>query len=284
MEKESKIISAFVWNPRNALFKEHRNQKAECTVIRCERSDECDLHKRGECSFLATMGCQRCPYGTKNKEYGYTKRAQRFSSWISDRKEMYKDVPSLSSYSQCVARVGDYFFLPYSYITMNETIPFVQTGGIFSAGNGFILAEHFTVDNIINMCEYKPQAMMGGEIKTYQKEVVPKFIKHLSEKYPGIFKKLAGKYPRASEIAAESNVGREAYLDTLKPGIGTFIDIHGGEWEWSGRILKSYNSHASFTLVNTKNIDRLEMTLKDTHIKVKITDDGQVTDKTEFTS
>lgn len=124
--------------------------------------------------------------------------------------------------------------------------------------------------------------MMGGEITNYQKEQVPLFIRHLSEKMPDMLKEIIND-PANAEIKkiyeSLTNIGRTAFLETLTPGVGEFVDIHGGKWEWDGTWLSSKNSHASFVLTGFSEMKMKPLPKE----KVKITDERQVNEKTIFT-
>ena len=281
--KEYKVIYAYVFDAARSLFKSSRNDKAKCTVIRCCNFDNCGLYKRGECAWIGGIGYHRCPYGKYNQETGFTKRAKSYSKWIREKKEKYKDVPKgLGSHSKVMAVVGDYLFLPYSFMTLNKSIPFLAHSSLFSGGNCFLPKTSFTIKNIINMCEYSPQALMGGEITSYQQEQIPKFIKHLSEQMPDLFEELCKEYPRAQEeVEKYSYIGRKALLKTLVPNVGEFVDIHKGNWRWDGKYLISKNSKASFMLVNKFSEIRL---VPDEESVVEITDDSQVGEDTVFMS
>ncbi len=274
-EKEYKVVTAHIFQPHNSLFKEAKNTKSECQAIRCCNSENCGLYSRGRCSWMTPIGYHKCPYGKYNKEIGPTKRAKTYLKWIKERQTRYEGLlDKLKMHLNVLAKVGDYIFLPYSYMTDNESIPFLAHGGFFRTGNGFLLKENFTIDNIILICNFIPLAMTGGAIPSYQKEEVPKFIQHLSENMPDVYSELCLKYDRAIKIVNENSyVGREALLSTLVPNIGEFIDIHKGSWIWDGKYLTSHNSKASFMLSNKFFEIRI---LPDEKCKVKITDNNQV--------
>ena len=283
MEENYEIIYAYVRDPNSSVFKSSAKDKESCDTIECNNFKNCGLYLRGECSFLSAFGWQKCPYGKFHKEEGYTKKAAAYSKWINDRKEKYKDITyKLSSHKNVMAIVGDYVFLPYSHITMNEYVPFLAKGGFLAKENCFLKKEHFTIDNIIGICEFRPYAMMGGEITSYQNEVVPKFIKHLSEVMPNVYDELCKVYEKAKEINLEfTNIGRKASLYTITPNVGKLVDCHKAEWKWDGEYLTSYNSKASFMLVN----NFLEIRVKPAgNCEILITDEGQVNDHTKFLS
>jgi hypothetical protein len=121
---------------------------------------------------------------------------------------------------------------------------------------------------------------MGGEITCYQKEEIPKFLKHLSEKANDLFLEVIKKSEHAqSQFKLYSNIGRKAILQTLTPNIGKFVDIHKGEWIWDGEWLKSTNSKASFILAKKFK----ELWVKpDGNVEVEITDEAQINKDTIF--
>lgn len=277
-----KLIHAHIWAPHNSVFKSGKNEKAECTTISCSNSENCGLYARGECILLGVLTGQSCPYGRKRKEQGFTKKATAYRKWINEKESSYKDVGEVKEFSRILTTVGDYILLPYSFMNMNEKIPFLSRGMLFQTGSYLLPKESFTIENIILMCEFRPQAMMGGEITDYQKKEIPTFLKHLSEKMPDFFSELIKVYERAKTVLSETtNIGRKAVLKTLTPNAGAFTDIHGAQWVWDGEYLTSHNSKASFMLVDKP----LEIRIKpqDNSI-VKINSEDQVNDNTSFTS
>jgi len=281
MKKEYKIINAHIFIPDKSMFRDLRNDKSSCSIIECCNSENCDLYKRGECSWMGSIGYNRCPYGKYSEETGFTSRAKKYRDWVSKREDKYKNnLDKLKSHSNMVAEVGEYIFLPYSNIDMNKDIPFIDHSTIVSKGISFVPKEFFTIQNIINICEFIPKSMSGREIDKYQKEVVPKFLQHLSEQMPKIYNELCLEYERAIEIVSSiSNVGRKAQLSTLTPNVGEFVDVHGGVWKWDGEYLTSYNSHASFVLVN--NFSKIKI-IPSAQSTAKITDEDQFNKDTVF--
>jgi hypothetical protein len=278
--EEYKVVHCHIYKPHNSIFKSSRNNKAEVQTVDCCNSDKCGLFHRKECSFVSVFGWHKCPYGRYSKYEGFTRNARKYSEWIKEQETKYAGITYLNSHSTVMAIVGEYIFLPYPHMTMNGVIPFLGKESLFVNGNGFLKLENFTVDTIIKMVEFKPQALMGGEIKSYQKEVLPKFLKHLSEQMPELFQQVIEKSEKAKEqYRTFTNVGRRAILETVTPNVGQFKDIHGGLWTWDGKTLKSNNSKASFMLVSAFKELAIVPEEKQT---VTITDEGQVGDKTIF--
>jgi hypothetical protein len=271
-----------VFTPHNALFKSSRKEKAEVQVVLCGRPDDCELLKRGECSWRASFSWHACPYGHYRKDEGFTSKARAYNTWINEQKKKYEGVPYIKEHSDVLAFVGDYVFLPYAHMDMADIGWIQRSVGFLGKGCAFLKKEKFTVENIEFLIHFRPQAMMGGEITSYQQESVPKFVKHLQEKCPGLFKELLEYDPTVQKIVdAYSYIGRKAVLQTLTPNVGKFIDIHKGEWVWDGVYLTSFNSKASFMLID--KFDEMRIKPRE-RSEVKITDNAQVNEKTEFLS
>lgn len=277
----SKVVHAHVFEPHSSVFKRPKSEKAECGKVTCSNSENCGLFARGECAWLMSIGWQACPYGKYSKEEGFSQRSNKYHSWIKEKKEFYSEsLNKLKWHSSVMSIVGDYIFLPYSHITMNENIPFLAHGGFLRKENCFLLKSNFTIESIISICQFRPMAMMGGEIVSYQNEVVPLFIKHLSEQMPELYLQLCDKYARAKAVVDTYNyVGRKALLKSITPNIGEFTDIHKGTWKWDGEYLTSLNSRASFMLVD--KFSELRLKPSDSCV-VKIGCNEQVNANTKF--
>jgi len=268
--QENKIVHFNLFRPENALFKQGKNERAEIQTITCSSSNNCQLLQRGECACRYGLWGGHCPYGKHNKQTGFTRRAGKYYSWCSEQKERYSGIGFLNS-PNALGYVGDYVFLPYAHMDMLESIPW--------EGN-FLKKEDFNVDTIIKLITFRPRAMFGGEIKSYQKEVPPQFMKHLSEQMPQLFEQVIAANKNAMERYQEfSNIGRKAVLETITPNIGKLADIHGGLWSWDGEKLTSTNSHASFMPVQKFN--RI-IIIPEKKQAVKITAENQVNKHTVF--
>lgn len=278
--EEYKVVHFHIFKPHDALFKQSRNDRAEVQTVLCCNSENCGLFRRGECSFVAAIGCHKCPYGKYNKYEGFTRKASKYSAWIKEQEERYAGVSCLKSHSTVMALVGEYIFLPYSFMTMNGDVPFLSKETLWTGGNCFLELENFTVENIDKLLEFRPQSLMGGEITSYQTESLPKFLKHLSEQMPELFNRVVEINGRVKGICAKfTNIGRKAILETTIPNAGLFKDIHGGLWKWDGKVLTSTNSKAAFVLVSKFT----EMMIVPSEKQVvTITDEGQVGKDTVF--
>ena len=277
-----KPIHFNLFDPSNAIFKGMKSHKAEIQVITCCNSENCDLYKRGQCTYRRTLSWQKCPYGKYIREEGFTNKASKFRDWINKKRQQYEGVPSLKEHNDFMAVVGEYILLPYAFMDMCESVPFLAHGGGFRSGNAFLKIEDFTVENILKLVNFDPHALFGGSISDYQKKSVPLFIKHLSEIMPDLYEKVWNLSDKVKEIAKSmTNVGRKAKLRSINPNIGVLRDIHNGEWVWDGEWLISKNTTPSFMLVRKVDEVRIHPV---GNPEITITDDGQVNSDTEFLS
>ena len=176
----------------------------------------------------------------------------------------------------------DLVYIPISYLGLNENIEFVSGGGYFAKGRTIIKREHFNAEFISKkIINFTPYALLGGRIKDYQDKEVPKFLLWLKQLDNALYEEVKEMNPTHSGFVAMTNVGRKAILQTLNPNIGTFKNIHGGIWTWDGEYLSSNNTHGSFMLIETRDIQECRLKPKGNAV-VKVSDEAQVNGNTEF--
>lgn len=266
-----KIIHAHIYDPSNTVFKPDGNARAKLSRIHCSHSDQCDLHAKGQCIVRGVFA--RCPHGSESWETGWTRRARKYHKWVNEAKAKVADVPRLACPPLKMARVGDYMYLPYGHMNMYRE-------GLWT--NSFLPREHFTVEMIVALVEFRPRTY-GGEILSYQREKVPAFVRHLKELYPDM---LAEAMRRSEHVwgmvDAITFVGRKALLRTVLPNVGTFKDMRRGAqaWVWDGTYMTCADKSdmPPFT-----PFDAAEMRiLPGPDAVVTITDDAQVNEDTVF--
>lgn len=277
------IIDAHIYNPAVSIFKTKKSDAAECWVYSCSSSDFCDLYKQKKCVQKKFMGFS-CPYGKISYEKGPTRRARSFYSWISNKKELYKNTLDLLTYPENImAKVGEYFYLPYAHMFLNTSLPVLEKSTVLSSGRPFIHEKDFTVDLISKIIKHRPTAMFGGEISTFQKKELPLFLKHLSEQQPELFNKLKIEVDLTKYISVFTNVGRKALLSSLRSGTEICPKKDSKEvWLWDGTFLCSTNAYLAFTPVKFEE-HYIKIKPKEDSIIV-ITNENQVDDATIFVS
>ena len=269
MEKNN-VVHFNLFCPDKSLFKQKANTPSEIQIITCTNSNNCHLLPRKECACRYGLFGGSCPYGKLSIQTGFTKRARKYRLWNSEQKQKYEGIPFLNAPKQ-LGVVGKYVFLPYPHIDMIKNFP-LET-------NKFIDRKEFNVNNIIRLMVFRPQSLFGGEIKSYQKEVPPLFLKHLSEQMPELFEDVIKENSVCADRYAEfSNVGRKAILQTLTPNTDKFQDTRGGVWDWDGYELSSANSKMSFGLCKFSRVSITPLEKQE----VKITNENQVNKNTIF--
>ena len=281
MSGVKKVVHFHVYNPRQSLFEMGANDRAQSFFVWCSLEEPCPVQARGQCVHRNTWFGSGCPYGTRGGSEGPTKRAATLSAWIKRQTDLAgENPPSLSVAASVMARIGEYVWLPYPQMDFarDTTTLKIQIFG----GRKFLRVDEFTPEVVRNICEWRPRAIFGGEIKTYQTESVPTFVRHFREAMPDLFARTLAIYPRLGEIlGGTSDIGRNAVLGTLAPNVGVFVDIHGSHWTWDGEWLASTDSHTFGVLVNKFSEVRIK---PDLDCEVKVTDQGQVTGATVFRS
>lgn len=215
---------------------------------------------------MNVLGSIRCPYGTRNVEYGPTPRAKSHSDWVRKERKRYPGA-STKGPKPMLAVIGDYVFLPYPHMFEDALY-----------GKCLPLSE-FTTEYVVSLVTRRPLSWFEQEIVSYQKEIVPNFLKHLRTQMPDMFVAIlaSGSEHVRKKCAAISDVGRSALLKTLAPNVGKVEAVSGGtKWAWDGESLKIAGGNFSWP----KSID-ISLTPADDCV-VKVTDDQQVLPNTKF--
>lgn len=284
-----KPIHAQVWSPLDkSLFKFSANDPATCKVFYCERSETCEILKRGQCINNAIFA-SKCPHGYVSQESGPTKRARSCSSWVAKKREEFRPYfgKLAGSPPDKMVVVGDWLFLPYSHLDMNKNLPILGHSALFISGRPFLKKEEFTISVIKCVVDFHPYALMGGEIESYQKEVVPKFLAHLEEVFVELYKQLLVENPHYVErynLVAKNYIGRMALLKTINP---SQVDIGKHTFQWNGMSLTSLKFDPLWIDVQdqnrTKAIDQINVLIVPSDKAViKIVSNDQVSAKTVF--
>lgn len=279
--REYSPIHHYVHDPTNSIFKQPANAKASSITVRCCESS-CPLLAAGQCMMIGTLST-KCPYGKYDRSVGPTKRARSFYSWIRDKKALYDSVGTLKSPPEKMAFVGDYVYLPYRFMDMCEDAPFLRHAGILMAGDPLIHINNWSVDTVETLLDFAPKSMLGHQIHTYQKESVPKFLMHLREVDPEMWRLVANKRPHLD--ISISHVGRTALLKTLKSPI--VIPAHDKRypvsWGWDGERLTTSSIDAynkTWGKIKPKSLV-MSMTPED-DASIVVQDNDWVTDQTVF--
>jgi hypothetical protein len=277
-----KIIHCHVSDPsrQTLFFKNKKTDKACAYFVTCSNSENCSLFKEKRCSARRTFASY-CPYGRQYIQHGFSRMAKGFRKWIDDVKSANKDVGTLDAPQDKFAYVGDYVYLPYAHMDMNTKIPFLAHGGFMKWAKDFIPKSAWTIDTIIHIVEFRPQAFFGGEISDYQKKEIPLFLQHLEEMESDMYQALLAKRPdfiQKYNLTNKNYVGRKAYLWTLTPST---VKLRT-EWNWDGQRLSTILSDIVSWDDKIKTTSFNCSMVPDKDVVVKITDNKQVHKGTKF--
>lgn len=258
-ENKEQVINRSVWNPSDSLFKSSARDRARCTTIRCSLPS-CPLLALGTCTFVSPFGWHRCPYGFVRVEEGPTKRAGSCWEWCDTRKKEFPEAGHLGIPAKKLAFIGEYVYLPYVHMDMNEAVPFLKHSGFMWSGQPFLPRTSWTIDTVQRLLAFRPQAMMGGEIVSYQKEEVPKFLAHLREADAEMWALLVKERPELDKPA--NYVGRKALLQTLVPPIEWMARDdweYPVRWRWDGERVTTCSEDAYAKTWCNVPLDSLEL-------------------------
>lgn len=271
MTAEYLTVHANVYSPVSTIFKTKATDRAECQTISC-CNPGCPLLAKCQCYMNSGLFSNACPYGTRSRELGPTKRSASCSAWVAAKKKLHSGVPFLEGPPLKMAFIGDYVLLPYYHMNMCEKVPFVKHSVGFSSGSPFILRSDWTLDVVLQIISFRPQAIFGGEIKDFQKETIPKFLVHLQELDPEMWEKLITVRPELNK--KPNHIGRKAVLATLKPGIEWVesADKYPVKWHWDGTTLRTTSMHsysATWGNVKVESVDIVAMPAKGATVVVQ---------------
>lgn len=285
MAKEMEVIHVGLYGGKSIFS--GRETPLEASIISCGMKDQCSLFAQGQCAAIRSIGSSGCKHGKQTVKRGYTSRAMKYHQFKNEWRN-HEKYGALESNTKKLAIIGDevYFSYPYVNLKVDDNGNIAIDGPTLSFGNSvaFIPIENFTKDLIKRICDYRPRAIMGGTIGSYEKEVVPLFLSHLKEVFPKLFAEFTNKYKEYGESI--NYVGRKAYIHSLEPcdvedKSGRYPNLNN-TWYWDGEHLNYKSGYiSSMSIVSHYEIHELKIKPSE-NATVEITSNDQVTDKTKF--
>ena len=261
-----------------------REKPLEASVISCDRHNACTYFKDEGCLNVRSLNGS-CKFGSVSNIKGYTSRAQKYYKFKNEWTK-HEKYGKLSYPSRKLGLIGDIVVFPYPYIQLKEYEGgriLVENPGFFSS-IAFIEFEKFNTELIYRICAFRPQAMMGGEIESYQKEVVPLFLAHLKEILPERYGEFVSEYPQFEKEI--DYIGRKAILKTIKPSHIRYVSEgfpkFNSKWYWDGEYLIFKDGYISYVNI-VKDYEVAEFKIKPSAKSVvEISSNDQVTENTIF--
>lgn len=262
-----------------------RETPLEASVISCDKHKSCSYFKNGQCMNIRSFLSANCKHGSVQTVKGYTSRAKKYHQFKSEWKN-HEKYGKLTHPPTKLGLIEDDVVFPYAFVRIQSD----KEGNLqvldpsFGNSVSFIKREAFTIELIYKLCTFRPQAMLGGEITTYQNETIPLFLTHLEEVLPNLFEEFTTKYPHF--VKKIDYIGRKAILKTVKPSTvyyrsKSYSDLNQ-EWEWDGELLHYKKGHVSnFHITNDYEIAEIVIRPSD-KATIKITDNEQVDKSTVF--
>tara|TARA_R110002096_G_scaffold66682_2_gene162209 strand:- start:31024 stop:31638 length:615 start_codon:yes stop_codon:yes gene_type:complete len=202
---------------------------------------------------------------------------------VSERKSKQEEIGFLSTPSKKLTFVGDYVYLPYSFMCMCKDVEFISHSSFLISGTSLLPIEHWTVKTITTLIGFKPQALFGGTIKDYQKESVPAFVQHIREEDPAMWELLIKERPELD--INPDYVGRKAILNTLNSPI-KWTSRHAKypvSWEWDGVRITTESIDAYNCTWGDLKIDNLKLTsIPSDSTEIIVQDNSWVNSQTKF--
>lgn len=271
--EEYKPIHLTYYNPCTSIFKAGKSDREKVTLYRCCKSETCNAFKNKKCIMLNGIWGHACPYGKSVHQEGYTKAARKCGELIRKYRENYGEVEYKLKMLNGLCRINDYVYtgLPHLQNYVNSIRP-----KEFFTYEDLIKIEDFTPEFIVELIKFRPYAMFGGEIESYQKKDVPQFCNQLKRNVPELYKQVFEIYPEIENSIEDIDYsGKKAKVKTLLPGI---VKLSTGILQWDGNVLKAKGKQISFWGLKDE-----EVTIApDDETVVEICDNETVTDGTEL--
>ena len=219
------------------------------------------------------------------KEWGYTPRARSYGKIKSKFQKQYPDLedkflckqPNIGENLNGVIHTNLAHLSNYVNSLTDEYPEHFLT-------SKYIKESAFDDNKFVaDLLAYKPLALIGGEIKSYQKEDLPKFLQAVKYYNNDLYNKLLA-FDKVQELNKTfSPVGKIARVHSLKPSkVCLLKDLFtfsiGGTQFWDGeKIIITFSDEGA----KSTNIDALTFVPKDDYL-VKIVEEESVTSETEF--
>lgn len=268
-----KPICFTYYDPKTSIFKSDRHDRERVSVYKCSNCENCNAYKKKKCVMLNGLWRHKCPYGTIEKKEGFTKAARKCGYLVSEYKEKYGDVEYALKPLNFVCEIGDYVYLGLPHLNgYNNPI----RNSDFFVDDDMIKKDDFTPEFVVELIKYKPYALMGGVISSYQKEYVPKFCDQLKRFMSDMYTRVCEIYPEIRSLVENIDyTGKRAKLMTLLPGeVKLSTDI----LQWDGELLHGKGKQISFWKLDDEKV----IIIPNENTVVTIYDNSTVTDETEF--
>lgn len=266
-----------------------REKPLEADVTYCEAPNECPLHESGTCLMAARLGRCDCIYGRTETVTGYTKRARKYGEF----RRRFEDDPayhalSLPTRRVITMRVRDMTFLKLGSIGLEYDSGEKGIGsGYWKANDSgvwvcdpymgrksvWVPTEAIDAKAFEFICRQHPQALFGGEIKSFQQKDVPLIVESVRNVFPEVYEELVSANPDLAELKVD-RTGMYADITTLRDG-STMTDRLGRTFTKTGMTVTCDDFDSSLVMpfgIQTRHA-RIEMPISEgTYVEVQSND------------
>lgn len=237
-----KPVITTVQDPKKSIIN-HKMDRCGVRITYCQHRDTCEAYKKGLCINAGNIiFATYCIFSKTYTLEGLTQRSQYYQAFVNaandvlkiDYNKIYRRIDKLRE----TIRVGDgsMVFVALSHLD-NYVNPCLEE--LNGQKENFIPYDVFAKEETIKfLLDYKPLALSGGEITTYQTNDIPKFIRNLKTNFVDLYNQVIKGSDYERTIPKERFTGKRAVLSTLKPGkVKTGISTE--PWNWDGEVLTS---------------------------------------------
>jgi len=262
-----------------------RETPLEASIVSCDKYESCSYYQNNQCLNMRSFLSSSCKHGSRSDKKGYTSRARKYhefqQKWKSHEKYNQLQYPPKK-----LGVIDNEVVFPYPFIQLkkNEQHQWIITDPGFGSSLTFIPRNEFNVELIQRICSFKPQALMGGTIKSYEEETIPLFLAHLKEVLPELYDQVIEF--DSTLVKTLDYVGRKALLSSLKPCVVEYQSRSNKKfnekWLWDGEHLTYQEGYISQpNIAGIEEILSFTMKPKKDAI-ISITDNNQVDKDTVF--
>lgn len=258
-----------------------RESRLRAEYIYCDKADVCSAYSQGQCFCVTTLFGVRCDVGTVSCIDGGTKRAKAYGKVSAEARQNPRYGALSYPRNTYVTKIGDTAFLtiPYTRLEITPSGDLTVEDPHLDTNKLAVRADWLTPKNIMAICEARPRAIMGGEIKDYQKKIVPHVLRQLKELFPKRFQRFVEEYPDY-EVPVCSWLGRLAKLSTCNRSAEYIEPVSKSKYRFEGDWLVCDNNKSAFAPFGATG-GEIRVKVNDKMV-VEVTNDDQVTEDTVF--
>ena len=250
-----------------------KEEKLKARIVRCKKFDSCSLYKDGLCKM------QKCEHSIVNSVVGYTSRARKYSEFKREW-EVHEMYDKLKLSYKKMWLIESTLYWDYSNIQIDDENKLLTYLKFMSGSITKIEMSNLTLELLNSICSVVPTRSYidgNGKVKNHDK-VVTDFLINIKQLLPKLYQSFISKYPVYNK---EMNyVGKEALIHTINAGDVRLSSSVKGYWD--GEFITVKDNKPIWAI--GKDIEELTTIAKPCKtVKVEITRNDQVNEKTKFT-